>query len=377
MSDFRPDIAKKIVYLDQFVLSFFMKSAHPDFIAADHSTWKELLVKIDNLVERQLVVCPTSPIHESESLVSHKFFKPLERMSNHLSRGKEFLHYVVIQHEQMGKCFDAWLGGGGAPAYDFSPKAGFLNSGRIFEWESLSATFEQQRTIEKVSEVVSQRAAVSAEMERMWSTWKTETTLTAAEYEKAQLRNIVRAPLDVYDEWCATAAVPETFEQTLSYLNNIPRAMSLIYVMKRHLKDDGLSEHEALEKVRGFFASDLALTIPYARIQASLFKQLYKRANEGRKKPPSQGMMNDIEMISSYLPFCDAAFIDNECYDLLTEKGGGEVLSDFPVRLFCTKSKQEFLDYLREVECERPKWHDIYGRELYGPAWPRPFVTPF
>ena len=65
-----PPLAKRMVYLDQMVLSDIAKKL--DLVWRDEKPhaddfWLEAFDRIDRLVKLQLIVCPNSPIHEVES----------------------------------------------------------------------------------------------------------------------------------------------------------------------------------------------------------------------------------------------------------------------------------------------------------------------
>lgn len=60
------------------------------------------------------------------------------------------------------------------------------------------------------------------------------------------------------------------------------------------------------------------LEIPFNDIASSLWASIaHQAAYGGRKKPPDRGMVSDIDMISTLLPYCDAMFIDREMFELL------------------------------------------------------------
>jgi hypothetical protein len=48
-----------------------------------------------------------------------------------------------------------------------------------------------------------------------------------------------------------------------------------------------------------------------------MFAAIAHRAANGQRKPPNRGMANDIGVVSTLLPYCDAMFIDNGCLSLL------------------------------------------------------------
>lgn len=76
-------------------------------------------------------------------------------------------------------------------------------------------------------------------------------------------------------------------------------------------------------------------------------------------------MTNDIRMISTLLPHCDAVFVDGECHVLLTEKPVSERLG-YDTQLFSHRNKEAFVTYLEEIETSAPPVHLALVEEVYG-----------
>lgn len=381
--NFSPEIKKQIVYLDQFVISSFADSCRPGSQNQSgdpvREKWKSLLIELNRAVEMQLVACPYSPIHEDESLSAAYTFDALQRMYNRISRGKVFQHYELVQREQIGRCFEVWLrGDASVPESDFQSLAPQVLPSEIHQWDGNNASWYQNQTEERVKEVRGRIDAAAEEFSRVWGLWKMNQNLSPEEFEKAQHRSFARKPLTIYDEWVRSQSSPENGEEMAALCMSQPVMAALIPYMRRRLRCQCSNEAEVENSVRAFFESDHVLAAPFARIQARMLRQLYVRHVEKRAslKPPSRGMMNDIHMISTYLPYCDAAFIDNECYALLTEKGGADVLKGYGVKVYCSRTQQDFLGDLRQIMDGCPGWHRATAREKYGSDWPRSYGVP-
>ena len=67
-----PEIRKRIIYLDQFVISNMMKELDP---AHKHAQgfYQSLFERLDRLSKLQLIVCPDSPIQDHESVVDTRY----------------------------------------------------------------------------------------------------------------------------------------------------------------------------------------------------------------------------------------------------------------------------------------------------------------
>ena len=67
-------------------------------------------------------------------------------------------------------------------------------------------------------------------------------------------------------------------------------------------------------------------------------------------------------------------FIDKECFGYLNEEPLRSEL-DFKTRLFSMTNRDEFLDYLDEIEESAPKGHISKITEVYCDAWLIPYTT--
>src|SRR3989344_8277636 len=87
-----PKIKKKVLYLDQFVISNLIKLLDKDH--KSHETikadpfWTELFIRLEKASKSQAIVCPDSFYHRDESLVSGIDFRLMKRLYEHFSSGK-------------------------------------------------------------------------------------------------------------------------------------------------------------------------------------------------------------------------------------------------------------------------------------------------
>jgi hypothetical protein len=85
-------------------------------------------------------------------------------------------------------------------------------------------------------------------------------------------------------------------------------------------------------------------------------------------------MTNDIKVVSTLLPYCDAMLVDNECRALLGNIPQRYALG-YPTKLFSRNNGEEFLAYLKQIEAEADPGVFASVREVYGNDWPRPYLT--
>src|SRR6266566_8713190 len=117
-----PPHLKKVIYVDQFAISEMVKAV--DTRSKAHSRvdpfWRQVFEALERVCKLQLVVCPWSPFHRDESLVS-EMFEPLKRMYEHLANGVGLLRPTDIELRQLNTALVAWLDGK-EPDYDSNPE---------------------------------------------------------------------------------------------------------------------------------------------------------------------------------------------------------------------------------------------------------------
>jgi hypothetical protein len=100
-----PEIKKKIIYLDQFVISEMMKAINKKLKKTEgiNRFWLTFFEKIDRLIKLQLIICPDSSFHQDESAFYQ--FQAHKRMYEHLSNGSSFYDPGTIKRFQISDYF--------------------------------------------------------------------------------------------------------------------------------------------------------------------------------------------------------------------------------------------------------------------------------
>jgi hypothetical protein len=147
----------------------------------------------------------------------------------------------------------------------------------------------------------------------------------------------------------------------------------LVMGLLSRFEEIGVPLEEKFARAREFLYSDPALRAPQNRIRSLLYASLGRRAASGQKRLPSRGTPNDVEVISAYLPYCDAMFIDDEFVQLLIEQPLAQEIKPYATRIFSTRSRDEFLAYLQSVEAEASPEHVQLVTRTYGEGWVEPF----
>ena len=103
-----PAIQKKIIYVDQFVISNMMKELDPESAAKAKGIkggfYRTLFERLDRLNKLHLIVCPESPVQDHESVVDTRYEK-LRKVFRQLSHGVSFKRPEDIFHAQLLSAF--------------------------------------------------------------------------------------------------------------------------------------------------------------------------------------------------------------------------------------------------------------------------------
>jgi len=151
-------------------------------------------------------------------------------------------------------------------------------------------------------------------------------------------------------------------------------ANKALYVIIKRLKRKGISEEKDVnKKLSEFLYSETFEDAPYIKIASMFYAAMTRRAaHKGRRKPPGRGFLNDVKIISTLLPYCDAMFIDNECRSLLLEKPLCDDIN-YGTKVFSLSNKEEFLKYLDEAKQSVSEEHIKAVKEVYGSNWAKPY----
>jgi len=108
-----PKLNKKVIYLDQFVISNIAKQLDPDSTDSKRGNhakfFMELFQILDRICKLQIAVCPESPIHQHESVVTGAHFENLREVYQHLSYEARFKSPDRVLHCQVVNSYQAWL----------------------------------------------------------------------------------------------------------------------------------------------------------------------------------------------------------------------------------------------------------------------------
>jgi len=371
-----PKLRKKIIYLDQFVISNLMKLENPATkghatVAAD-PFWRELRDLLFQLRQLQMICCPDSGSHEEESRTS-RFNAELKKTYEALSGGVTFEAYDSIKSKQIGELALAWSENR-EPSFNFDPSD--ILSRDPNGWNEHFYIVTGDNPFITASRLRQVRTELHANIARLFrDVWSKEAhsfeywyELERTSFQGHLLKALVRhkrerkeavfshkqgeiAPIEFLDK--ILPSFPEGVIANIEHIMQFPR-------------DGGMrSPEEQLELGKSFLLRNRIADAPFGKLQSLMFAAIAMRAAQGQKEPPNEGTTTDIDTVAHLLPYCDAMFMDNGCRSLLL---------DVPItlrppetkKMFSLNVKAQFLDYLRSIRDGISAEHVRAIREVYG-----------
>lgn len=357
-----PALDKKVIYLDQLALSevFKVRTGKMATTAPHYRLWSDLSAAIEDVLLYQQAIFPASNIHLTETIVS-KHAGELRRAYEALGGGVIFWDDVTLEHRQVLAFAAAFADGAEPPALGFAIDEALM--GKRNAWlptirVSVNADYDHL-----AADIRAARNASADTMKEIAQRWaKEKPTFAEAvaeeinEYGPAHRKARKRAALRIIEQGGSIAAVMDA-------------ALSQSNVLHVHLREfflrRGAAPDEVDARIDQFLDWNGLASLPTHRIGVYMFAGLARKMAAGQKRLPSRGMLNDVKVISTYAPYVDAMFVDNECAALLSEEPLKSDL-DYRAEIFSLNTAQRFLDYLRALRAAASPEVEAAARELYG-----------
>jgi len=381
-----PEIKKKILYLDQFVISNLVKlldKSHPSHerIKAD-PFWESLFTKLEVASKSQAIVCPDSFHHRDESLIGNMDFKLMKRLYEHFSNGKTFYPGIIIERNQITQHFEGWLANEKVE-FDFKPE-NITFEQNLHNWSvGLMISVGGNPYPGQVEGLQKNNIVTREQLKIVWDRWRSETNVRFIERVKEETLGLWKGMWDVAKKFAERKAfamrklaAKEDYKLELDDFLP-PMSNDIIVELVRIARRKNIPETQIPSTIARYFNDvNSLLEIPQIRISSVMLAGWAYRAAIGKKDPPKSVV--DIQFISSYLPYCDALFVDNESALILKEFPKNTPshlrLKEFPAKVFSLNNKEEFLDYLDQLVAEIPSTQidilkDIEGENYAEPYW--------
>ncbi len=374
-----PKLKKKIIYLDQFVIDNFVKVLDPkhpkhEKVKAD-PFWLEAFEKLEVLSKAQLIVCPDSFYHRDESGPTG-YFKHMQRIYEHFSGGATFYGHDMVVKSQMIKHFKAFL---------LNPKANFpaidpaeIVMGRLYDWhERMKISINMQPKDEEVQEKLASKQKSYEQFVNVFNRWQTEQSKKFDDWYQEETRGYIMGTIQAIKQfYIRRQQLPQKYLETGDIdLNDVfpPSSLELIEGLRDTALREGCTTEEAYNKIGEYLQWQNIEAVPAIRIGSLLFAAIADQAAKGRKVPPTPGVMVDVNMISAFLPYCDAMFVDNENAALL-EDGRVKARIGYPAKIYSRRNKEQFLAHLDEILGVADPDHIKLVRDVYGDDWMKPYI---
>lgn len=369
-----PKLDKKVIYIDQLAISNMMKFLNPETKAYQKkrvdSFWGKLFERLDSLCKLQLIICPDSDFHKSESLLA-PFYTPLKRMYELLSHGVSFYDHETIQRFQIAGQLRIWLGEAKTLVLDVHR----VTHGNINAWQGrFIISVNTQDPPELIDEIKTNRGKVAEHLEGIFRSWQSEKGRDFYdcynEEKKAEAGVLINSHMAYVKDFAMISLGLAPFHPG----NLLPDMATLtFYDIKEHLTAKKVKEKDLNRKLGEFLRSDVFEDAPFIRISSMLYAAMARQAATGRKKLPTRGFWTDVQIISTLLPYCDAMFVDNECRSFLAERPLCDEIN-YGTKVFSYANRDEFIDYLDDIRLNASKKHlrkvaEVYGSDCEKPFW--------
>lgn len=369
-----PKLNKKVIYIDQFAISNMMKFLNPSVkshekVKAD-IFWRKLFEQLNTLCKLQLIICPDSDMHETESLLA-PYYESLKRMYELLSTGISFQSHETIKLFQIIGQFNIWIDD--TKRHDLNVQD--IVSKKINVWQDrFIFSIKRNNPQSLIEEIRTNRDKVDDYVKDIFIKWQKEKNKDFDYWYKAERKSVAEELIKLYQK-----NLERLKKMSYGLVPFKPGAFfpgfanKVLYVIIKRLKRKGISEEKDInKKLNEFLYSETFEDVPYIKISSMLYAAMARRANKGKKEPPGRGFLNDVEVISTLQPYCDAMFIDKECRSLLLEKPLCDNIT-YGTKIFSPKNKGEFLAYLDQIRQSASEAHLKVVEEVYGSNWAKPY----
>jgi Zn ribbon nucleic-acid-binding protein len=359
-----PKLSKKVIYLDQNAISNVFKVSSGKLRTGSNREffWKKVTELSKRVFLLQQAVFPLSDIHRDETLV-YLHHDELNLAHEMLGGDVSFKNSESVIMAQTLEFFDYYLGGKPPPNTRFDLES--VIEGEKDCWISdlhITASMDFSVFAERVR---SDRDRVGPALSELLQFWAAK---------KPSFRQALLVELEGYGRENRRALQNNTQKMSQAVTQNDSELMyeclsSRVYrqfmTLRTYAERNGISSSEATAEVLNFWDWKGNWQLPHNKISSYLFAGLARRVASGQRNYPKVGIFNDFRAISTYAPYVDAMFLDNECANILGEQPTKDDLN-LSSRIFSTKTGEEYIHYLESIEADTPETVRARACEIYG-----------
>ncbi|WP_417425985.1 hypothetical protein [Hoeflea sp.] len=366
-------IDKKVIYLDQLAISqiFKIKTGTYPTDAPHHAFWTEAAELLEQCVLLQQLLCPASDIHRDESMV---FARGGELSLAHEMLGGDTSFHASseIEGDQVWAYLRAFASDT-EPVLDLSVDN--ILHGRRSEWlPRLHVTAAMDWT--SFAKGVREQRDLSADnMAPLYEHWRADPKTSFKSVLKTELESFGSSRASAYSHFAKIARQGLESGDTNAFMNGaLSGPVHEFREFREYFRESGLEADDSERQVVTFWLWPGNWTIPHHRIQAFLFAAMARKIVAGQRKNPTRGAPNDIRAIATYAPYVDAMFVDSEFASFLQEAPLKDGLK-YRARIFSIRTRDAFLDYLRELVRGATMDTELIAVALYGDGARRTYGT--
>lgn len=369
-----PSLNKKVLYVDQFAISEMMKVLNPEWPKRKHtkidSYWLKMFRKLDRLAKLHLIVCPDSITHEQESMTGGRsLYDAAKRMYEHLSGGLTFQPSYYVEIAQLREHIKNWIAGRASDVIPLNVDDVLVGKRNAW-WDRMrpSVTFEIPDS--RFEELKRLNPQVENGLKVVQERWRKERKILDEwffEEVRGQGRGNIKEFKNYKDRLLSA-------DLTVNDIINQPIMIMKIKALTKPLEEAGVERDEIAGKVLEYLTSDDLQYVPYIRISAYIFAAAANKVGAGQKSKLTNSILSDATIVGSYLPYCDAMFLDRAMVGYVSELQKSNRLP-YSTRVFSRADPDQFLGYLDTIEKQATSEHLAKVKEVYGKSWTEPYET--
>ena len=329
--------SKSVVYLDQNWISNITKSYMNDWNSSDKPFYERLSSAIQEGVANNRLVCPTSTFHESEASYGPEVKDSLWYVAKRLSRELSFKSPIHITHQQLIEAASAF-------ARQDLPDTPWwaipFNRDPDTQMDGLAeTTIEVHISIDELAELhKNHRDGIQTSQYNEFKKSRQQHNLS---YEDEVMFGRQQLFWEGYVGPLQASIQSDFVESTPnhlypSYLHAALEAISRGLELNRTCdKGGGLGE---------FLESSHFVATPFLSIYARLRAADIVRFPEQTPKP---SQLDDYQIIATVLPYTNVFATENYMAQLIKQT---LIDKEYDCRVFTMREKQEFLEYLMNLE---------------------------
>ncbi|KTD01966.1 hypothetical protein Lfee_0902 [Legionella feeleii] len=332
-------IIKKIIYLDQNIFS----NAYA-ISKGKESRFKLLIDKLENLTNKQLIICPFSDVHDLESHQQTDDGKALFSMIQTMSRGKRFYLRNKIKEQQIINAYIAFLNN---DSDKYKLKLSDAIEPGIHDWDT---SFRIQSNF-SLSQFIS--PAIIKKEKKLF----TEDFIEALPKFHKMASNVQANFISEITDHARFLI--EDYMQAIKsndikiILNS--EEVKIINTLMR-IDTDNQNIGSKFNQVISFLKSSYFANIPYVHISSGIWAVKRKEISDGRcptnldkHRKQIRGFLYDIEHAAIFAPYCDAMITEIKMAQYL--KGWHkQSQSLYPFNVYSIQDEANLYNYLDYVE---------------------------